>query len=435
MGKLGEGAAPGTVRAAVFATLFTLVLHMLGTMASAIPAVLAPVAAGVFGVHPSRVGFFIAWVFIIGMPVALACSAVIARYGATRCAQIIAGCAALALLLMGLAGYGAQSAAATGVHVEALFIGILFLAATILGVGLGLINPLSSMVLFHASPANLRSFFFSIKQTAVPAGYATAGLVIPSLLLVMPWPWALFALSVVATVFMLSIFGMHVRVPPPAGPALSPSLAKRRGWRGFLEPVRTVWKSPPLLEMGLVSMLYSANQLVMSSFLVSYLNLELGMSLVAAGAMFATAQVSGIVGRIVWGLAADLWVPPRVQLGLLGVAGGLCGVVVSLFSPEWPHGLMLVVCALFGITAVGWNGVYLAETARLAGKRDIGVITAGVSVYNSLGALGGPALFALLVSVSHTYAPGYAIFAMGPLLLGLKMLLLQPPRNPAPEVR
>ncbi len=47
MRRFGEGLVPGTSPAATFTALYALLLHLLITMVSSVPGVLAPVAAGV----------------------------------------------------------------------------------------------------------------------------------------------------------------------------------------------------------------------------------------------------------------------------------------------------------------------------------------------------------------------------------------------------
>lgn len=430
MRKLGQGSVPGTVGAAAFAAAFTLLLHLILTMVGGAFGVLAPVAASVFGMHPGSVGVLVAIMFMVSIPAGLATPGILARWGVIRSCQMVAAASALALFGLAGAGYGAQWALDTGTLPAPLFVILLLLLAVMLGVPNGMINPLSSMILFRAAPANLRAFFFSVKQTAVPGGYAAAGLVIPALLLVMHWQMALLVLGAGVTLWTLVTLAIHVEVSSSAVQRPAAAATGTGGLRAFVEPVRAVWKLPPLREMALVSLIYSMNQTVMASFMVSYLNLEIGLSLVLSGAIFAAAQFSGMLGRIVWGLSADLWVQPRVQLGLLGLGGGICGITVSLFSPQWPHALMLAVCVLYGLSAVSWNGIFLAEVARLSAQRhsgDIGAMTAGAGVFNNLGALLGPGLCSLIVALSGVYALGIAAFAIPSLLLGARLVLTRVP--------
>ena len=280
MKKLGSTLKPGTIPAATFAAAYTQLLHLIGTAVSAVPAMLAPVAAGVFGVHPARVGVLIAICFIVSIPTGLLTAGFVSRFGAARTGSFIAATSALSMLGMAVAGYGATWAGAGGVLSVWWFVALLVVVAVLLGFPLGMINPLSSQILFRASPTRLRAFFFSVKQTAVPGAYAVAGLVVPALLLLLSWQATLLVLTLGTLLWTLLTLTVFVEVNPPA--AGRPSFR-----RTFIDPVVTVTRSPPLREMGIVSMLFSMNQTVMSAYLVSYLNLAVGLSLVAAGAIFA----------------------------------------------------------------------------------------------------------------------------------------------------
>ncbi|MBM3346589.1 MAG: MFS transporter [Betaproteobacteria bacterium] len=422
MRRLGAGFKPGTPGAASFYAIFTLGLHLICALVTAVPAVLAPVAAPAFGMHPGGVGALIAVMFIVSLPAGLTTAGIVARVGAARACHLVAAGSAIALLLMAAAAYGALWASSGGSVAPQAFVLLLLLSAAVLGFPIGMINPLSSQILFRAAPPRLRSFFFSVKQTAVPGAYVTAGLLVPALLLVMSWQAALLVMGVALCGWLLFTMTVHVEVASPAPDARHPA----GGLRAFVDPVVAVWRSPPLREMGLVSLLYSMNQTVMSAYLVSHLNLGVGLSLVAAGAIYAAGQFAGMAGRIVWGLSADLWVKPRTQIGLLGVVGGLCALIVATFSAQWSQAAMLAVCVLFGFSAVSWNGIFLAEVARLAALRDpgeIGAMTAGTGFFNNLGALCGPGLASVLVVTTNGYSTGFVVFAIPPLLLGAKLLL------------
>jgi len=156
---------------------------------------------------------------------------------------------------------------------------------------------------------------------------------------------------------------------------------------------------------------------------VSFLNLEIGLSLIAAGSVFAIAQIGGVAGRIGLGAIADLWVMPRLQLGLVGIATAIFSLSMVAITPQWPLIAITVLCALFGIVSIAWNGVFIAETAALAPAGRIGHYTGGVQVFISLGAMLGPGLYALIVTFSDSYALAFALLGIPPLLVGILFLL------------
>jgi MFS family permease len=155
---------------------------------------------------------------------------------------------------------------------------------------------------------------------------------------------------------------------------------------------------------------------------VSYLKLELGYSLLAAGLVFSAAQVSGAVGRVLWGAVADHVFRPRSVLAALGLVMALCGFAVASFTTAWPAPAVLAVCALYGATAVGWNGVFLAEVARLAPEGRVAFLTGGTQFFTFAGVLIGPPLFGAIVSLTGSYGAGFVATALLPLLAVVAML-------------
>jgi MFS family permease len=387
----------GTARL-VAAVGVTLAVQSLTAIALAVPSVLAPVAAGDFDVAPTAVGRWVGFSYMVAMFAGLAGGTFVGRYGPARMLQV-----AVLSVVLGLAiGAGAHLA-------------LLLLCGALLGAAHGLVNPASSAILAVASPPRIRSMVFSIKQTGVPLGGAIAGILVPGMLLWMSWQVAVLALALGASV-LLAVVAPYRRVYD----------AIRRPERlhvlAFALPVAEVWANRPVRELGIVSAVYSSIQISFITYLVSYLKLELGYSLLAAGLVFSAAQVSGALGRILWGAVADYVFKPRSVLAALGLVMALCGFAVASFTAAWSVAAVLTVCVLYGATAVGWNGVFLAEVARLAPEGRVAFLTGGTQFFTFAGVLIGPPLFGAIVSLRGSYGAGFVATAVLPLLLVVVML-------------
>lgn len=385
-------------RRLVAALAISLAVQTLTAMGLAVPSVLAPVAAGDFDVAPTALGRWVGFSYMIAMFAGLAGGTLVGRYGPSRVHQ-----AAVLGVALGLAaGAGAQVA-------------LLLLCGLCLGAAHGLVNPASSAILATASPPRIRSMVFSIKQTGVPLGGAIAGVLIPALLLWMSWQAAVLALALGAAVLLVLV----VRHDP------ADDAARRLGrlrLRSFAAPVAEVWANRPILELAAVSGVYSAIQISFLTYLVSYLKLELGYSLVAAGVVFAVAQISGAAGRVLWGVVADHFLKPRSVLAGLGLVMVVCGGALASLNPAWPPAAVLGACVLYGATAVGWNGVFLAEVARLAPEGRVAYLTGGTQFFTFAGVLIGPPLFGAIASATGTYGAGFVVTAGLPLLVVVPML-------------
>jgi MFS family permease len=392
----GEGAGAARTVAAV---AMTLAVQSLTAMALAVPSVLAPVAAADFGAAPTAVGLWVGFSYMVAMFAGLASGTLVGRHGPVRVLQI-----AVVGVAFGL-GVGA------GAHVA-----LLFLCGVLLGTAHGLVNPASSAILAAAAPARMRSMIFSIKQTGVPVGGALAGMLVPVLLLWTGWQSAVLALALGAAAFIAVLVPLGRVYDGDRSPD------ERLRVRGFAAPVAEVWANRPILELALVSCVYSAVQISFVTYLVSYLKIELAYSLLAAGLVFSASQFAGALARVLWGAVADHVFKPRTVLAALGLVMALCGVVVALFTPDWPPVAVFAVCVLYGATAVGWNGVFLAEVARLAPEGRVAIVTGGTQFFTFGGVLIGPPLFGAIASLTGSYGTGFILIAALPLLASIGLL-------------
>lgn len=387
------------MKGVVLPLTLTLAVQAITSMAMIAPSVMAPVAALELGVSPQAIGWFVTLEYLFAMLSGLACGALIGRFGPVRVCQISVCLAAAGL------------AAGTGAVLP-----VVFAAAGLIGSGYGLVNPVSSHILASAAPPRMMSLIFSIKQTGVPLGGALAGALVPPLVLSLSWRWSAVAVSLLCLSVALVI-----------QPARAVDVAAQRGTgtgstSDFFAPLGMVFANPPVLELAIVSMIFGSAQLALIAYFVSYLNLELGYGLVAAGLIYSSAHAAGIVGRIAWGTVADRWLSPRRTLGLLGVMMAFSGMGVASFSADWPLPAVILASTLFGASAVGWNGVYLAEVARLAPPGQVGAITGGTQFLTFIGALTAPPLFGFVVGLAGGYGKAYLVFCLLPGLAGAYLL-------------
>jgi len=398
-------AAPALTSSQLALTVaMTVVVQSLTAMALAVPPVLAPVAAADLGVDPARVGLWSGMAFLAAMFAGLACGTLVGRYGPVRMFQAAAVCVA--------AGLAAGSA---GSLVPVLSCAVLFGAAH------GFVNPASSTILAAAAPARMRGMIFSIKQTGVPLGAAAAGVLLPLLLLWTDWRHALAVLALASACVAPMIAPFRARYD--AGLDAKARARHPLRLRSIVAPIAEVSRDRPVLALAVTSGVYSCVQTSFLTYLISYLKLGLGYSLVTAGSVFAVSQLAGVAARVGWGTLADRLVAPRLLLALLGIAMSLCGVAAILFDPGWPVAVVLAVCTLYGATAVGWNGVYLAEVARLAPEGRIATVTGGTQFFTFSGGLLGPPIFGTIVAATGSYGYGFVPIILLPLVNAAWLLL------------
>jgi len=399
-------------RTAAVALAVTLSIQVFTSLAGTATAVLAPAVARDAGVAPALVGVFVGLVYSGAMAASLLSGHAIERLGPIRVSQLCVLLCAGGLALVPLATGSAVSIAA------------LVVGAVVIGLGYGPITPASSQVLARTAPPGRMALTFSIKQTGVPAGAALAGATLPALALSLGWRPALF--TVVSIGIVIALLAEPARAGLDAA-ARDPDAPRPGG--GIAGPLRLVLADRTLRELALVSFGYAATQVSLTSFLVVYLADGLGHSLVAAGLALSAATLGGVVGRVAWGALADRLAALRKVLAGLGIAAALAAFATASFGAGWPWPAMVAVCAAFGATAIGWNGVQLAELARHAPPGKAGAITGGAGVITFAGVVVGPPTFAILASIAGSYRIGFV--AIGLVSLGCGLWLLAPRRKQA----
>jgi len=387
------------VRDVWFSTAITLAIQALASLVIFTPPVLAPVAGMEVGVAASAVGVATALIYISSTFAALMSGGVIGRFGPMRVSQLSLILCAGGIALM--------------VSANAWLIGV---GALIIGLGYGPVTPSSSAILAERVPPNLRAFIFSLKQTGVPIGGAIAGAMIPALMLSLGWKTA--ALATSAMCIALAILIQPWRRAVDAG-SRAPDTRAKLGLRATMQLVLSHRR---LREMALASLTYSGMQMCLGSFMVVFLHDRVGFGVGSAGAVLAAAMITGIVGRIVWGVVADRWIKPRMLLGLLGCAMSLAAFAVAAITSSWPLALVFAVSVVYGGTAVGWNGVYLAEVARIAPPGQAAAATGASLAMTYFGVVALPLMFWAIVHFTGSYAVAFA--AVGALTLWRGSLLL-----------
>lgn len=367
--------------------------------------VMAPVAAPALGVQASAVGYYIAATYFGSMLASAVSGGWVSRFGPIRVSQVS--------LLLCLAGLLLAASA---------WMPLVLLGGFVVGLGYGPATPASSVILVRTAPRAIFSLVFSIKQTGVPAGGVLAGLVVPVLVLALGWRWGAAAIGAACLVLALAIQPVRARYDTELRPDARIALASA------FAPVAMVLREPGLRAMCICSFVYAGVQIALVTYLVSFLIESFALSLVVAGVVMAASQVASVIGRVGWGLLADRALGRRPVLGILGIGMGLAALAALAAHPGWPAWLLFGYAALFGATAVGWNGVFLAEVARIAPEGRTSEATGGCLFFTYLGVVLTPLLFNGVLALTGAYTTAFAVLSVPALAVGAWMLARMPAR-------
>ncbi len=394
------------VATALTALAVTLAIQIYTSLAASATAVLAPELARDLGLSSRFVGLFVGIVYAASAVASLLSGAFIVRHGSIRTSQVC--------VLLCAAGVASMPLVAA---FPASVLGLLALAPALIGAGYGPITPASSHLLARTAPPARRALTFSIKQTGVPAGVALAGAVLPVIALAVGWRVAFIAIAALGV--GIAALAQLSRATLDDERAPTRPIARAQ----FFAPIRRVLATPVLAELAWIAFAYAATQVCLTSFLVVYLTDALGFSLVSAGLALTAANAGGIVGRIAWGAIADRLIAPRMLLAIIGLLAATGAFATATFDAAWPLSALLVVCAVFGGTAIGWNGVQLAELARHAPAGEAGAITGAAGFIGFAGVVVGPPTFALLAAATGSYRVGFVAIGIGSAACALRLLV------------
>lgn len=362
--------------------------QLAGVMGTAIFPVIAPKLAEEMGIEPVLIGYQMSLVYGAAMFGSLLLNAQIGRLGACRTTQIGLG---MCVLGMGLALTSNPWA--------------IVATSVLLGVATSLMVPASVHLLFRYCPPRNRNFVFSLKQTGVPLGWTLVALFAPAITLMLGWRWAVALIALLAMVVLVAMQPVRARWDDDRH-------AAREVPPRVFEGLAAAWQSAPLRWLSAASWCLSFVQLCLSTFLVTMLVDEAGYTLIAAGLVLSCSQAAGVGGRVLWGWVGDRTGDSLSLLAAIAAISTACCIATTFVTAAWPAAAVTALFGVFGATAVGWNGLFMAEVARMSPRDRVSVVTGGAMVWNFGGILIGPALFVVVYRLAGSFAVTFGLMGI-----------------------
>jgi MFS-type transporter involved in bile tolerance (Atg22 family) len=359
-------------------------LQALVALALFAPGVVAPRAH----IEVWQLSMFSCAVFAVGIPASFWGGGFIARMGSMRIASL---CAVAIVASMALASLGSTAG--------------LLAAGLCLGLAFGPETPASAALLARLVTTERRAFVFSVRQTGNQIGAVCGSLALPAIAIALGPAWCYAAVAASA---LIAIALFEWLRPTYAGKIAPPPQLDLRARLALVTADRRI------AMLALASMPFSAMQVSLNTVFVTLGTRELGLSHIEAGMALACAQGGGLVDRLGWGLVAMRLNASRGVLVVIGLGMAFCAALLGLDGASLGRSWQFVVATLFGLTASGWNGVFIAEIARLAPQDRIGETTGAVLTASYAGLLAAPALVSILDGAASL---GAAFFALACLAL------------------
>ncbi len=290
---------------------------------------------------------------------------------------------------------------------------VLALGVTLGGLANATGQVAANLALAQAVPTHRQGVAFGIKQAAVPAATAVAGLAVPVAGLTVGWRWAFLGGAVLPLVF--GAWALR----SPGLRSQTPASRRRQGARRRAD---MALRALAVLAFSGALGTFAANTL--AAFLVDA-TVSGGFSPGHAGILLAVGSLSSVVVRVAVGSLVDARSFPLLPLVSMMLAAGAAGLV-GLSVTTNP--VLVVVAAVVSYLGIwGWNGVFTLAIVRAnpsAPAAATGVTQAGLYC----GGVVGPSVFGYLAGtagydVAWRVTAGMAVLGA----VGIGLSALRPP--------
>jgi MFS family permease len=369
-----------------------------GSIARALPAVLAPLIIAELHADAAWVGVYFSLTAFAGLIGQLGSGGFIIRHGAIRMSQF-------ALLFTGAGLAAAVLGGAVG-----------FVLSALIGNGVAAVaTPASSQLLGRWSVRRYAPFAFSIAQCAIPAGILLTGYLGPVTAQSFGWRGTMLASALLCWAVALLLQPLRGRLDTEPSPRHPIRLSDLR------TTITAVLAVRELRSLSFACFAFNGTQAVFVAYFVTYMTAQ-GYPLIVAGSVYSTVIAVALPGRILWAWVGGFYVAPHIVLGGLAFGMAVSIALLGASTPHWP--LLAIGAVTIGVsaTAMSWHGITLSEAARLAPPGRVGAVTGGVLSFGQIGALVTPAVFSLLLRLTADYSASWMVCAVPAVLVGVNML-------------
>ena len=287
------------------------------------------------------------------------------------------------------------------------------------GAGYGMLNPTTAKAVISWFPRRQRATVIGLKQVGLPLGGAIGASVMPPLALWLGWRAAV---ALPATLIaILGVLTWLLYRDPPAAADTGSMLVGATSFRSVIAN-RDLWL------VASATLVFAGMQTVWMSFLVLYLTEVVHVSLVHAGRYLVMAQVTGMAGRVIFGVLSDRLFGGRrrIVLVIAGVGSTACSLAMAGTGPGTGAWVLAPLALCFGFFGIGWNGVQYTLMAELVGPRGAGTaIGLGLAI-SSFGVSICPPIFGLAAERLGGFAGPWA--GLG-IIMAATLCLLIPVRE------
>jgi len=283
----------------------------------------------------------------------------------------------------------------------------LLLSIFLMGIGLATATPGGSKAIKTWFVKEQRGMAMGIRQTGVPLGGMIAALAFPFLSLKYGWRTALF-IAGFATVLSAIVYFIFYK-------ERSEDICEKKS-AGLGESVSEFYKllsNTSFLSASIISVVLVASQFTIVTYMILYLVEDIKLSLIWGGTILAVTQFSGAAGRIIWGIVSDRVFKGNRKKVLMIIASLTASMIILLaFLTNCSSVLWIIlIVALLGFSAIGWNGLYITMISELVPDNQGGAAVGLALTITQIGVVAGPPLFGFTVDIINSYRVAWLLMS------------------------
>lgn len=284
------------------------------------------------------------------------------------------------------------------------------------------VNPATTTAVVARFPMFMRAQAMNTKQMGVPLGTLLAALMLPAVSAVVGWRGAfvLVAALSLGTAALSWLLYTEDAGEDAAAVALRPQRAAPWG----------LLRHRPIALMTALQAIMMGAQISMLAYLMVFL-VERQIPLAVAARYMALLQLTGVAGRMLWGILADRVFGNRRMPALASAVGSsMAGVAALAVLPVAAPGWMLAaVSVLLGLGLMAYAGMIELVRAELVAPEVTASATAIGYTLGSIGGVAGPPLVGY-VAEQYGYPAAWAAIAVALVVATILAIMVgEPPRG------
>jgi MFS family permease len=130
-----------------------------------------------------------------------------------------------------------------------------------------------------------------------------------------------------------------------------------------------------------------------------------------------------VFARVFLGWLADRTGRPSANLTVQAFIAGVLVIFYGLLPVHASLSLTALLATAVGFFGASWNGIYMAEVARLSPPDRVADATSGSTMFTFIGYVAGPSLFALAVP-SFGWSVPFVVVGVQIILMGVAQTVI-----------